>query len=191
MLQASDCAVARIDANKFLGTPESVCDICYQCTEAKGIGQLQCHTSPDAIDQDRLNAAINREVSTLAESEAFVDGCQRGVLIIEGSFILAVDPIRPHVGRPFLLCRKQEHELCNMWSLKGQKQWLPGEGEANSEYIARAEARDNWKLWRRSMHEGYYAQVQRAAVPTMNIVRVAFGWWYDSRAQCNRPRLCS
>ncbi len=90
MLQASEVAVARLDANRFRGTSIKNCDLCNECKEMKDCGEFQCHTSAEAIDVDRLNAAINREVSTLFESEAFVDGYQRGVLVVEGSGILAI-----------------------------------------------------------------------------------------------------
>ncbi len=74
MLQASDIAVARLDANRFHGTSIEGCDVCYECKETKDCGEFQCHTSAEAIDIHRLNAAIHREVLTLYESEAFVGG---------------------------------------------------------------------------------------------------------------------
>jgi hypothetical protein len=172
MLIASDFAVSQIDVNKFLRKATGDCNKCWECTELKDCGVLQCYTSPDAISLDLLNASINREASTMAESEAFIGGRKRGIAIHHGSSILALEPCVRLAGGLSFYVDATNLELCTMWSLKGQQQLRPRIAEDNSAYIARVEAHANWKLWRRFVHEEFYKDIQRAAVPPQNIVQI-------------------
>ncbi len=70
----------------------SVCDICDECQIARECSAAthRCKTCPEALDVDRLNAAINREAAILVASQPFNEGVGKGVLILEGAFVLGV-----------------------------------------------------------------------------------------------------
>jgi hypothetical protein len=93
MLQRCGVAVTRIDSDAFLGERDDECDLCGQCQVARkclAVATHRCRTCPEALDVDRLNAAINREASMIVGSQPFVEGVGKGVLILEGAFVLGV-----------------------------------------------------------------------------------------------------
>ena len=91
MLRTAGFAVAFIDTNLFLGVSALTCTICRRATELRGtVPVARCTMCPEAIDVDTLNTTINRVSGELLNSADFAEGVERGVVILEGSFPLAI-----------------------------------------------------------------------------------------------------
>ena len=84
MLTRCGVAVQRVDTDAFLGERGDECDLCVQCRSPRDCpanATHRCKTCPEALDVDRLNAAINREASIIVGSHPSVEGVVKGVII--------------------------------------------------------------------------------------------------------------
>ncbi len=92
LLRNNGVATAVLNTNLFLGFNSRSCSICKRAAQLRGgmLPVLQCTMCPEAIDGDTLNGAIMRDSAELLESVDLTEGIGRAVVILEGSYTLAV-----------------------------------------------------------------------------------------------------
>ncbi len=173
MFTASDVAVSRINANRFVATSTAECHICTECSQMRECGDRRsCQTSPESVDADRLTGAINRVVAGLCSSEPFVEGTRRGVVIVEGSFVLAIQRFVDLANEFVYWVNSENLNLCKTWHLKGKGLWRPRQGEIDVDFIKRMDAVNTHKLWCELYHEDSFKDLSTVNVPLPNVIDV-------------------
>ena len=137
MLKGCGVAVLRIDTDLFLGERDDECDLCIQCRTLRDCSEnawQRCRTCPEALNVDRLNAAINREAEIIVGSQPFVEGVGKGVIILEGAFVLAVKEYNDLAQGARWWLSNSNTARSNKANLQKRRMWLQPSRQTVTDY---------------------------------------------------------
>ncbi len=171
-LKNCGAAVLRIDTDLFVGTRSDECDICKQCALIRpSIRKVhRCTMCPEALNTDWLNAAINREAADIRHSAVFVQGAQKGIIILEGAYVLAVQDYHDIAGDSRWWFTNLNTARCKKEFLLKQGLWKRPHSTTESAHLAEVEKRENHRLWRMFFHEERWAESMSSFVNVDHVV---------------------
>ncbi len=175
-----DCgaAVMRIDTDLLVGTRSDECDICKQCALIRtSIRKVhRCTMCPEALNVDWLNAAINREAADIRHSAAFVQGAQKGIITLEGAYVLAVQDYHDIAVNSRWWLSSLNTARCKKEYLQKRRLWKQHYSKTESVYLAEVEKENNQRLWRSFFHEERWAESMSSYVDADHIVDLDFDY---------------
>ena len=171
MLKSCGAAVQRIGTDQFLGARSDECDLCKQCAGIRLIRKVhRCTMCPEALNVDQLNAAINREADVIRASQPFVEGIGRGIIVLEGAFVLAVQEYHDIAVDARWWFSNCNTARCKKECLQKRRQWARPYSKTESEYLAVVEKESNQRLWRLFFHEERWAESMSSYVDVDHVV---------------------